>query len=117
LIYASTPEKPIFNTFGVLWVPAKNGSNGYLQFYYNNAPFGGQIPWTKTPPSALSKPDPISEMPNSVTTLPNPLPTNNPDDPANWAFGVTDLYPLALAIGTGGNAFMDVQWVRVWQAK
>ena len=32
-----------------------------------------------------------------------------------WTLGSTDLQSHALIIDTGGNAFMDVAWVRVWQ--
>jgi hypothetical protein len=51
------------------------------------------------------------------------LPPTNATDSNNWTptgstpwtFGATDLWSQGLIVSTGGGAFMDVQWVKVWQ--
>ena len=32
-----------------------------------------------------------------------------------WTFAAMDLREYGLILGTGGNAFMNVQWVHDWQ--
>lgn len=95
----STPANPVYNTFGALWVPslknAKTGfySEGRIQFYFNDVPYGAAITWT------------------------GPLPTNQsvPTNASPWAYSPVDLHDYTMILGTGGNAFMNVQWVHVWQ--
>lgn len=109
LKYESTPSAPVFHDFGALWVPwnaATPTTPGYIQFYVDNQPLGTATTWVGVPPSKADPSGILPEMP--VTNWPNAsLPP--------WTMGATDLDAHALILDTGGNAFMDVQWVRVWQ--
>ena len=109
LKYESSPNAPVFHNFGALWVawdPSTPNTPGYIQFYVDDEPIGTKTTWTGVPPS---KADPSGILPETtVTNWPNAaLPP--------WTMGAVDLDAHALILDTGGNAFMDVQWVRVWQ--
>jgi hypothetical protein len=95
----STEAAPVYNTFGALWVPSEKDpvtgvyGQGRIQFYFNDAPYGTPITWTGPLPATASVPTSASP----------------------WTFSPVDLHDYTLILGTGGNAFMDVQWVHVWQ--
>jgi hypothetical protein len=108
LKYESPAAAPVFHTFGALWVPWDSTAPqtpGYVQFYVDDQPLGVPTTWVGLPPSQAN---PVGLLPGApLVTWPSTLPP--------WTMGSTDLTPHALILDTGGNAFMDVQWVRVWQ--
>ena len=113
---SASDNTPTFNTFGFLWVPwnpATPNVPGYAQFYINNLPIGEKTSWFGTPPPVTAKdPNPMGILPgtpaNPITYWPS---SKLPD----WTFGAMDLWSRGLILETGGDAFMDVQWVRAWQ--
>jgi hypothetical protein len=93
---SASSSAPNYFTLGALWVPSKKQANGSysqgrMQFYLNDVAYGAATTWT----------GPVSES------------TETPATP--WAFAAIDLHQYGLILDTGGNAFMNVQWVHVWQ--
>jgi hypothetical protein len=91
-----TPPSTDFSQFhklGLLWVPASNTAQGYLQYYFDGVPMSGdRITWDKF-------------------TNQSPPPGLTP-----WTFGVTDRMHFVLILGTGNGLPMTVRAVNVWQA-
>ncbi len=90
----STPANTDFSayhTYGLLWVPATDSSDGYIQYYFDGEPVGQPITWTLF----------NSESPAAT--------------PAAQNFGIVDLQHLAITLGTGPNFPMTVGAVSVWQ--
>jgi hypothetical protein len=100
LTSVSGSNDEVFNTFGVLVVPTIKDSNGawsqgYIQFFFNGVPFDVKQTYTGLPTGS-------DLVPVNPTTTP-------------WMWGVADLNKFSFVINSGGGAFMDVRWVRVWE--
>lgn len=91
----STPADTDFNQYhkyGVVWVPATDNSEGYIQYFFDGQPANTKITWKK-----------YDDEP--------PVPGFAP-----WTFGITDRLHYVLILGTGVNQPMNVRSVNVWQA-
>jgi len=81
-----------FHTYGTLWVPATETTDGYLEWYFDGVQVGDRASWKKwAQPSAIST-------------------------PGTFAFSVADLQHVALVLGTGTPYQMTVKQISVWQA-
>jgi hypothetical protein len=81
-----------YHKYGILWVPATEHTEGYLQYYFDGKPTGDRLSWTQFK----------DEPPPPSKTTP-------------WAFGVLDRQHFVLILGTGNNQPMTVKSVNVWQ--
>jgi hypothetical protein len=81
------------NTYGFLWVPATNTTQGYAKFFFDGTQVGNTVYWNKYNPA--TPPSPVS---------------------GSTAFSVLDARHLALILGSGPNNPMTVDSVQVWQA-
>jgi hypothetical protein len=81
-----------FHKFGLLWVPATDTTQGYLQYYFDGVATGDKITWDKY--------------------------TDQPPPPgkAAWTFGVVDQMHFVLILGTGNGQPMTIRSVDVWQS-
>jgi hypothetical protein len=82
----------VYQTVGVLWIPATVSTNGSATWYLNGVQVGQQT-WTQ------------------YTTQPPP-----PGGGATWTFGLIDQQHIVLILGTGTSPPITVQSVNVWQA-
>lgn len=80
-----------YHRYGLLWVPATESRNGFLEYYLDGRPIGLKVEWTKL----------IDQAP----------PPRSP-----WMFGVTDRNHLVLILGTGVGQPMTIESVDVWQS-
>jgi hypothetical protein len=80
-----------YHKFGFLWVPARAGSAGYAQYYFDNIATTDRVEWRE-----------YSDQP--------PPPGNAP-----WTFGIIDRQHLVLMLSTGAGQPMTVRSVRVFQ--
>jgi hypothetical protein len=81
-----------YHRYGLLWVPATDTTAGYVRYYFDGQPLGGDQRWTK-----------FADQP--------PPPTNQA-----WSFGRLDQQHLVLILGTGVNEPLTIRSVNVWQA-
>jgi hypothetical protein len=88
---ADTVDFSQYHTYGALWVPATDTADGYLQWYFDGAPVGAQVSWSKLTVLWATPPSPFS-------------------------FGIADLQHLVLILGTGSQYPMTVSSVSVWQS-
>jgi len=83
-----------FNTYGSLLVPATSTSDGYSEGYFNNSLATGKNTWA----------------PYKSSATPSGLKTNV----GNQAFSVGDTQSDVIVLGTGPDAPMKVNMVRIW---
>lgn len=97
-----------FHTYGCLWMPAKDGQPGYVQWFFDNQP--GWIEYFKGP---------IGNPPLPGQSQP-PYHANSFDayapGLAGPTFAILDQQHLALALDTDPSWPLRVAWVNVWQA-
>ena len=77
-----------YHAYGALWVPATDTSDGYIRWYFDGAPVGLRVTWSKLTSQSAVPPS---------------------------AFGIGDLQHLAIMLGTGSQYPMTVSAVSVWQ--
>jgi hypothetical protein len=87
---ADTVSFSNYHTYGALWVLASDTAEGYIQWYFDGAPVGQHVSWTKL---------------TSLWTTP----------PSPFSFGIGDLQHLVVILGTGTQYPMTVKSVSVWQ--
>ena len=80
-----------YHTYGMLWVPATESEDGFIQWYFDAAPIGHPITWAQ-----------FTQQPPSLTA-------------ADMDFGIVDLQHLVVILGTGVRYPMTVSAVSVWQ--
>jgi hypothetical protein len=80
-----------FHSYGALWVPATDTSDGYLEWFFDGTSVGKSTTWPK-----LVDPPEMSS-------------------PGKFAFGIADLQHLVLILGTGSDCPMTIRSLSVWQ--
>jgi hypothetical protein len=81
-----------FHKYGVLWVPASDEADGYIEHYFDNKKVGGRLAWKKCDNSAGSD--------GGQLLLP---------------FCVIDKNHLVIIFGTGASEPLQVRSFRIWQ--
>lgn len=80
-----------FHKYGIVWVPATDENEGFIEYYFDRMPTDDKVSWKKyrgDPPSA---------------------------ETASWVFAVADLQHFVLIFGTETNKPMTIKSVHVWQ--
>lgn len=88
----SSPNFNTTHTYGMLWVPATSGSQGYFKFYFDNVQVGSTVTY-------------------SQFTNQTPPPTTG----TFWTFGIADYQSLVLTLASGLGSPLTVGAVNVWQ--
>jgi hypothetical protein len=80
-----------YHTYGALWVPATDATDGYLEWYLDGVAIGETVSWIKL------------------------IDQESQASPGTSAFGIADLQHMALIFGTGYSYPMTIKSVTVWQ--
>jgi hypothetical protein len=80
-----------YHTYGALWVPATDTTDGYLEWYLDDSPIGQTVSWPK-----LENQEALAW-------------------PGSHAFGIADQQHMALIFGSGRDFPMTIKSVAVWQ--
>jgi hypothetical protein len=97
--FDSTEAAPKFHRYGCLWIPSVQTddagpySQGSIEWFIDGASTGTKVTWVGPP---------------STTVL-------DFASPEAWKYAVIDQEQLSIILDTASNAFMDVDYVGVWQ--
>jgi hypothetical protein len=86
---ASTVNLSDYHTYGALWVPATDTTDGYIQEYFDGVQIGERVSWSKDTNLSAATPSP--------------------------PFGIADTQHMAIMVGTGTQYPMTLKSVSVWQ--
>jgi hypothetical protein len=80
-----------YHNYGMIWVPATDSGDGYVQWYFDDEPIGQPVTWAQ-----------FSQQSPNLTSV-------------DMDFGIIDLQHFVVILGTGVRYPMTVSAVSVWQ--